>query len=310
MDASYHYPPELLELLVETIPRLHRSKKALLIFFRGAGVPESVVADLHRELAMDRDSIRMFPLVRTVLTRLNDAGDQRLRERREIIRRVTEWDDFSTCWPDWRMEAEGLVSKVRELVGRKDSFTRMRQERDKERQARIAEKEAEARELRRRAEELEVLKNELYSLFSSKDPHERGARFESTLNQLFRHFDILIQESFTRTGENGEGVIEQVDGVVNLNGRVSLVEVKWQQEKVNREQASSHLSRVFLREASQGLIISTSGFTSGADTLLKEALPKATVAKCTLPEIVQILERGEDLKTFLTQCIDETVTRR
>lgn len=40
MDTAYHYPPELLDLLVDTIPRLTRSKPEVLDFFRGAGVKE------------------------------------------------------------------------------------------------------------------------------------------------------------------------------------------------------------------------------------------------------------------------------
>jgi len=47
MDTSYHYPPELLDLMVDTIPRLTRSKPGVLDFLRGAGVKESHLADLR-----------------------------------------------------------------------------------------------------------------------------------------------------------------------------------------------------------------------------------------------------------------------
>ena len=33
-DDAYHYPPELLDLLIHTIPSLCRSKRAVLDFFR------------------------------------------------------------------------------------------------------------------------------------------------------------------------------------------------------------------------------------------------------------------------------------
>ena len=37
-DEAYHFPPDLLEQLVNTIPLLCRSKQNVLDFFRGCGV--------------------------------------------------------------------------------------------------------------------------------------------------------------------------------------------------------------------------------------------------------------------------------
>jgi hypothetical protein len=41
VDILYHYPPELLELLCDTVPLLFRSKQGIIDFFAGAGVPGS-----------------------------------------------------------------------------------------------------------------------------------------------------------------------------------------------------------------------------------------------------------------------------
>jgi len=75
----------------------------------------------------------------TVLTRLNDKAETTLRERREIIKRITEFENFSSCWDADRLKAKGLVSQIRQVVNVKDSFTRMDQERDAERKQRQAE---------------------------------------------------------------------------------------------------------------------------------------------------------------------------
>src|SRR5712692_1980458 len=107
MDEAYHYPPELLELLVETIPRLCPSKPSVLAFLRGAGVQHDVLRDLAQQVAKDRSKITKFAIVRAVLTRLNESGDARLRERREIVKRVVEFEDFSTCWPADQLKATG-----------------------------------------------------------------------------------------------------------------------------------------------------------------------------------------------------------
>lgn len=39
--------------------------------------------------------VSKFALARTVLRRLNDGQDAYIRQRREIVRRVAEYDDFS-----------------------------------------------------------------------------------------------------------------------------------------------------------------------------------------------------------------------
>ena len=130
LDITYHYPPELLQLLIDTIPKLCRSKRDLILFFRGAGVPERHLGDLEETVARDRESISKYEIVRTILQRLNEFGERALRERREILKRVVEFEDFSTCWDNDRLQAKGLVSEIRKVVNVKDSFTRMRQERD------------------------------------------------------------------------------------------------------------------------------------------------------------------------------------
>jgi len=54
MDITFHYPPELFELLVDTIPLLCRSKKAVLLFFEGAGVNRILIDDLWQQVEQDR----------------------------------------------------------------------------------------------------------------------------------------------------------------------------------------------------------------------------------------------------------------
>ena len=78
MDTSHHYPPDLLQLLIDTIPRLCKSKRDVILFFRGAGTKPSIVSDLEEQVRNDPDSINKFSIVRTVLTRLNESGDAAL----------------------------------------------------------------------------------------------------------------------------------------------------------------------------------------------------------------------------------------
>jgi hypothetical protein len=124
-SSSWHYPPDLLNLLVETIPALCRSKADVLTFFRGAGVPASMLAEWEERLRVDRQSVKKHPVTRSVLCALNDHGDPMIRQRREVIRRLVEFEDFSMCWESDRLPAMGLVAKIRDVVNVKDSFVRL-----------------------------------------------------------------------------------------------------------------------------------------------------------------------------------------
>ncbi len=133
-DDPYHFPPELMDLLIETIPLLSRSKPGVLAFFRGCGVPDNMTADLRQRVETARESINKYEIARNVLARINDGGDSTLRQRREVLKRVSEFEDFSTCWPTDQFKAQGLVAKIRHVINVKDSFTRMQQAEEQQRQ--------------------------------------------------------------------------------------------------------------------------------------------------------------------------------
>src|SRR5882757_3340029 len=139
MDISFHYPPELLNLLNETLPKLCKSKNDLLLFFQGAGVGKELLTPYQSLLRNNKDGFNKYHVTRELLAKLNQLGERSLRERREILKRVTEFHDFSVCWEADQAPARGLVAQIRELVNVKDSFTRMNIEREQERKARLAE---------------------------------------------------------------------------------------------------------------------------------------------------------------------------
>lgn len=99
----------------------------------------------------DKASITKYEIVRTILEKLNERGDATLAARREVLRRIVEFEDFSTCWPDDRLKAQGLVAQIRQVVNVKGSFTRMREEREHEqRERRTQQAERQRQEQQRR----------------------------------------------------------------------------------------------------------------------------------------------------------------
>lgn len=307
MEITFHYPPELFDLMVDTVPLLSRGKQGVLTFFRGAGVDESVLQDLaHRVLVSPRD-ISKYEIARTVLERLNRRGEAALRERREILKRVTEFESFASCWPEDQLKAKGLVSEIRQLVNVKDSFTRMKLEREREAQRRREEYSARVEATKKRREELNSIKVELSRLFTLMDPHVRGKKLEALLNKMFKAYGVSVRESFALCGDSSEGIVEQVDGVVEIDGHLYLVETKWWNKALGPPEVAQHLVRVFNRGHARGMFVTVSDFTPAAVHMCRESLSKATVVLCHLHEIVRLLEEEGDLLELLRKKIRAAV---
>lgn len=308
MDITFHYPPELMNLLIDTIPLLCRSKKDTVLLFKGAGVSDGVTGDLWTKVHTDRESINKFEIVRTVLTRLNERGESALRERREVLKRVIEFEDFSTCWPNDQLKAKGLVGEIRRVVNVKDSFTRMNEERNRERQQHIAIQEYEIRAAQQRKQTIAQLKDRLFALFGETDAKKRGAALESVLNGLFQACRISVRQAFTLTGDSGEGIVEQIDGVIELENHLYFVEMKWWKDPIGVPEISQHLVRIYHRPESRAIIISASNFTAPAVSTCREALVKGKVVTlCTLEELVMLLDRQGDLTDFLRRKVEAAI---
>lgn len=300
MADTYHYPPELLSLLVDTIPLLCRSKNDVVLFFRGAGAPEALLKPLADQLRVDRSSLNKYQIARTIIEGLNDRGDSTLAPRREVIKRVVEFEDFSSCWATDQLKAKGAVSEVRRIVNVKDSFTRMKQERDTEKFAVQASAQAERATALARKKTIAELRDQLFALFAMDDmPQVRGKQLELVLNGLFRAYGVLVQEDFKRRDLDSGTVLEQIDGVIVLDGAIHLVEMKWLKDPVGIADFSPHLVRLFGRSSASGIFISNSDFT---EPVLKEcasALNQRTMFLCSLQEIVMLLQNESDLVAFL-----------
>jgi restriction system protein len=309
MEITFHYPPELLELLIKTIPLLCPSKNSVLLFFQGAGVHLSDLQDMKQKIKENKESISKYEIVRTILTRVNSTGERSLRERREILKRVVEFEDFSACWLDDQLKAKGLVAEIRHVVDVKDSFTRMKQEKEEERRKHQAEHEARIESIRKEQEEINAIKKDLFSLFSMEDTNERGILLETVLNRLFKANRILVREAFKRS-EEGIGIVEQIDGVIEIDGYLYLVEMKWWKDPLGKGEIAPHLVRIFNRGHAGGILISASGYTEPAILDCKEALTQKIVVLCKLQELIHLLENRGNLKDFLKSKINIAVMEK
>jgi hypothetical protein len=303
MTIPYHFSPDLIQLLIATIPTICRSKQNVIDFFQSAGVSEKYLADFRKKIETDKKSVGKHQITREVIISLNKEGDDTLRERREIVKRVVEFDDFSRCWENDQTVAFGLVAKVREMVKIKDSITRIQQqhelELEKENKKRQEEEQARIEELKQKRKNREEIKSDLTALHRESNAQKRGKQLESVLNRLFDSEGILVKESFTIDGKNNEGIIQQIDGAIEVNSHLYLVEMKWWKDALSPTDVSQHMMRLFDRSDVRGIFISASGYTKAAVIDLERVLNQKIIVLFTLKELSLLLEKDDSFESLL-----------
>lgn len=310
VDITFHYPADLLQLLTDTIPRLCRAKRDVLLFFQGAGVPAPLTADVAARFKANPSAIGKREMVSVVLTRINERGDATLRERREVLRRVVEFESFASCWENDRLPAKGLVAEIRALVEAKDTVTKIRQGREADRAVAVSAKRAELERVAARRAAGEAVRRDLGALFAETDPHRRGKALEAVLNRLFALDGLSVREAFTLRDPGGQGVFEQVDGVIALDGHLYLVEMKWWTETLGPGDVAQHQVRVYNRGQARGLFIASAGFTPAAVQACREQLHHAPFVLAELREFVDLLEHGWDAAAMLRAKVEAAILDR
>ena len=283
-----------------------------LTFFKGAGVSLEILAPHTEALKNDKESFNKYVVTSEILEKINEHDDRAIRERRELIKRITEFQDFSVCWDNDRAAAIGLVSQIRDIVNVKDSFTRMRQEKDEERNKRVEIERHAAQKKADRGNEITKIKQDLYALFDEGSAQTRGKKLETVLNNLFSCYGISVREAFVVTGQNNEGIVEQIDGVIEHKGHLYLVEMKWLKHKVGAPEITNHIGRITIRGGNvRGLYISYAGYAATASSTAEQFLATgALLVLSSLQEIVGLLEKQGDLISWLDKKINHALLER
>jgi hypothetical protein len=98
-------------------------------------------------------------------------------------------------------------------------------------------------------------------LFAVQDKQKRGKLLEGAMNRLFAIHGVSVREAFMLRSEEGEGVIEQIDGAIEFDGNIYLVEMKWWGEALSRRDLRPFV-RVYHRGYARGLFIANAGYYS------------------------------------------------
>jgi restriction system protein len=108
-----------------------------------------------------------------------------------------------------------------------------------------------------------------------------------------------VREAFTLRGKPGDGIIEQIDGVVQLDSHLYLVEMKWLNAPLGAGDVAQHLVRLYHRGDMRGLFLSYTPFTPAALDACRDALHQRVVSLVLLEEFVGVLNRGDNLAAML-----------
>ena len=184
----------------------------------------------------------------------------------------------------------------------------MKQAQEEEAAEKRRNKDSELADKTKRVQEGEAIKADFNALFGSDlTPQARGKLLEAVLNALFKHAGIGIREAFSMMHDESGKQVEQIDGVIEINYRFYLVEMKWEKEPVGTDPVVKHIGRVLLRKLSgdiRGIVISYSGFTEPAVLNMKKAKTAgALMVGCTVFQLHQVLEGNGDLKRFFEERI-------
>jgi hypothetical protein len=152
------------------------------------------------------------------------------------------------------------------------------------------------------ANEREKLLRRFGALFGVTAAQQRGKALEQILNDYFKFEKLHVRDAFHIVGNNGEGIVEQIDGAIELDGHLFIVEMKWLSEKIGPEPTGYFLSKVFSRSDCGGILIAHPGVTPAAARHFETALQgKRTVFICTLQEVYEVLNSGASLTGHLRQ---------
>lgn len=306
MALSYHFPPDLFNLLVDAIPRINKTKKDLLSFFKNVGTPMSLLNKYYSIVNSDPTQISKKDITREVLEHLNSSNsNEYLGIRRKLLQRIVDFNAFNTCYENDIDAAKARIYEIKQLVSLKDSVTKQEQFIENERNEKIKAKQQQFSRLTISKERFNAILNDFNKLFTISNPQLRGKALETVLNELFSFFKIGIRESFCIADEETGKIYEQIDGTIELNNYLTLVEMKWEHAPIGVNPVSRFMTRLFVRSNVDGIMISYSSFTDTALPIVKEGLSQRTVSLVDLQDISKILAQKKDLPEYFTSLIRE-----
>lgn len=217
-----------------------------------------------------------------LIERLIDGEDKYQATTIQLMLEIANMERF----PDLERheDAERLIAQAKAAVAELRRHTKQYESLLNERERLEAERVAQEQQvaLRRKfTTELDELRQRFLDMHQLQDVHARGREFEPFLNRLFDLFDLEPRLSYNLAHE-------QIDGAFSFDTDDYIVEARWRQDKVSREQADAFAAKVSRKgKNALGLMVSVNGFTRDALQVYSQGTPFMTIDG---PDLFCVLE--------------------
>jgi len=248
-------PQDIANLLAIAVRDVIWFKDRVYDFFRSNDVPPLILKEVKK---LQQEKVPTIKIVHHVLAELEKFGDTGRVTTKKLLTSMHHWKDLQSIESDRKPKAEKSLAALRqacEAYLREQAFQEREERERRERemhQARVERSKVTALD----HELLQSLRNEFDEIYPMTDTQKRGNRFEQLLNKIFRYYSERSEGSFSRVGE-------QLDGLFYFDKHCYYVEARWKKRKTNAGDISTLRDRAVggFGGDTKALFISFEGYT-------------------------------------------------
>jgi hypothetical protein len=142
-----------------------------------------------------------------------------------------------------------------------------------------------------------------FANISQRNPNVRGIQFQGLIAKALGNQEWNSEES-VRTS------YEEVDIFINRDSAYYLIECKWTRDPTSPEATSHLLAKLNRRDGTRGILMSMSGFTSGAVESVEDAGHHKIILLFGKNDIEEIINNPASFDTLLEEKERQFITRR
>jgi hypothetical protein len=246
-------PQDITNLFAVAVRDVLWFKNAVIGLFTDCGVPRAYIVEAKR---MQKEGKATIPVVKHVLERCADGGEEGTAAIRQLLTKLYYWNDLHSISADRKDAAVASLKAFRE------GHDRYKAQTDYQKAQKAQEQKMHAERVDRRTmsdldhKTLHAFRDEFDRVSAISDERARGTALEPLINRIFDYY-----------GEDSKGPVrrvgEQIDGTLKFDSHWHYVEIRWKAQKTTAQVVSVLRDRA--RDSYGGdtkaLFISINGYT-------------------------------------------------
>ena len=142
-----------------------------------------------------------------------------------------------------------------------------------------------------------------FDKISQVSPQQRGREFQKLLSYILE-YNGWQQEESVKTS------YEEIDVIVHKNREFHLIECKWEKVPIEAKEINNLFGKLSKRANTNGIIVSMSGFTSGAVQAVQDSANQKLIILFGQEDFKEILYNRKSFEELLDKKYKELVMRR